>query len=398
MTRDTNTPQHLDHLFSNSAARSDRWRDMNAKAQAWAAAERSGKRHSGGEAVQQALAELRALESYFAYPGAHLLHALDDRLAEGDAIGVARLVLRMSGALLSGSYRYDNSEWEVADETSTDVPDRLPPGLGAGAQRRPYFETLFVNAMSPARSAAICQEIRQLRRAEDGLVYEPVLVGTFEDAVLATILNGKIEAVVIYDGVPFGSKHDTPVLRDFLTVYQHMEPSAGETQEAGLKLARFIANIRPELDVYLLTDRNVEQLAGDPAASAIRRVFYEAEEPMEVHLNILEGVRDRQSTPHFDNLKLYASRPISTFHELDTRLRRVLWLESVPGGNVGHDRRAGQHAGAHGQHQACARKVCARSRCGPRFFRDQRHVHLEQDGLPGRDQAGRHRHRRPQLP
>ncbi|MGE6916482.1 decarboxylase [Achromobacter kerstersii] len=316
MTRHTNPPQHLDHLFSNSAARSDRWRDMNAKAQAWAAEERLGKRHSQGAPVQEALAELRALESYFAYPGAHLLRALDDRLAEGDALGTARLVLRMSGALLSGSYRYDSSEWEVADETSTDVPDRLPPGLGAGAQRRPYFETLFVNAMSPARSAAICQEIRQLRRPEDGLVYEPVLVGTFEDAVLATILNGKIEAVVIYDGVPFGSKHDTPVLRDFLTVYQHMEPSAGESHEAGLKLARFIANIRPELDLYLLTDRNVEQLAGDPAASAIRRVFYEAEEPMEVHLNILEGVRDRQSTPHFDNLKLYASRPISTFHAL----------------------------------------------------------------------------------
>ena len=65
-----------------------------------------------------------------------------------------------------------------------------------------------------------------------------------------------------------------------------------------MTLARLIKRIRPELDIYLLTDRNVEKLAGDPAASMIRRVFYEVEELMEVHLNILEGVADRFSTPH----------------------------------------------------------------------------------------------------
>ena len=57
-----------------------------------------------------------------------------------------------------------------------------------------------------------------------------------------------------------------------------------------MTLARTIKRIRPELDIYLLTDRQVEKLAGDPAASMIRRVFYEVEELTEVHLNILEGV------------------------------------------------------------------------------------------------------------
>ena len=57
-----------------------------------------------------------------------------------------------------------------------------------------------------------------------------------------------------------------------------------------MTLAETIKRIRPELDLYLLTDRNVEKLAGDPAASMIRRVFYEVEELTEVHLNILEGV------------------------------------------------------------------------------------------------------------
>ena len=143
-----------------------------------------------------------------------------------------------------------------------------------------------------------------------------MLVGSLEDAIIATILNGKIEAVVIYDGIPIPSQHDVPLLRDFLTTYQHLDTKSLAPRNIGITLARLIKRIRPELDIYLLTDREVEKLAGDPSASMIRRVFYEVEELMEVHFNILEGVADRFSTPHFDNLKQYASRPISTFHAL----------------------------------------------------------------------------------
>ena len=37
---------------------------------------------------------------------------------------------------------------------------------------------------------------------------------------------------------------------------------------------------------------------------------------MEIHLAILDGVKDRYETPYFDNLKRYAQRPIGTFHAL----------------------------------------------------------------------------------
>lgn len=315
MTNGTHDNQ-LDHLFSNSAARLDRWRDMNAKAQTWAAEMRGGKSAAGAAPVQDALAELRPMESYFAYPGARLLHTLDDRIADGDAMGTARLILRMSNALLSGSYRYDEGEWEAAEESSAGGPDRTPPGMAGSLAHRPYFEALFVSPAPAARTAAIASEIRELRRHDDTMIYEPVMVGSVEDALLATILNGKLEAVVIYDGIPIPSKHEATLLRNFLSVYQHLDTSVDAPRAVGVKLAHLIANIRPELDIYLLTDREVEKLAGDPAASVIRRVFYEVEEPMEVHLNILEGVRDRQSTPHFDNLKQYAAKPISTFHAL----------------------------------------------------------------------------------
>jgi arginine decarboxylase len=306
----TSVPQ-LDHLFSTSSARLDRWRELNAKAQAWAAGAR-GER----AAVEAALAQVRALEDFFAYPGPRLMKILAERIAEDDASSVGRLVRRMSGALLSGSYRYDTGEWETSDDAGDTVADRAPLAPGGSEARRPYFETLFVSPAPAANRIRIAQEIRRLRRVDDTMIYEPVLVGSVEDALLATILNGKIEAVVIYDGIPVPSQHDVPLLREFLATHQNLDTSSLAPRDIGVTLARLIKRIRPELDIYLLTDRQVEKLAGDPAAAMIRRVFYEVEELMEVHLNIIEGVGDRFATPHFDNLKRYAARPIATFHAL----------------------------------------------------------------------------------
>ena len=246
------------------------------------------------------------------------MKTLAERIADDDAVAVARLVRRISARFSSGSYRYDSGEWETADDGSESgaVPDRLPPGVQSGEGFRPYFETLIVTPAPAGSRARIAQEIRRLRRVEDAMIYEAVLVGSVEDALLACILNGKIEAVVMYDGIPVPSLHDVPLLRDFLASHHQLDASSMAPRETGITLARLIKRIRPELDIYMLTDRQVEKLAGDPAASMIRRVFYEVEELMEVHLNILEGVADRFATPHFDNLKRYASRPIATFHAL----------------------------------------------------------------------------------
>ena len=306
----------LDHLFMASAARHDLWRELNAAAQTWGAGARGGKPRAGRAAVEEALAAVRPMEDFFAYPGPRLMKTLAERIADDDAMGVARLVRRLSGALLSGSYRYDAGQWEAADEASSKVADRLPLAADGGDGRRPYFETLFVSPAAAPDMPQIAHEIRRLRRAEDAMIYEPVLVGSFEDAILGVILNGKIEAVVIYDGIPIPSQHDAPLMRGFLSAHEGLDTESLAPREIGVALARAVKRVRPELDIYLLTDRKVEQLAGDPAASMIRRVFYEVEELMEVHLNVLEGVAERFSTPFFDNLKRYASRPISTFHAL----------------------------------------------------------------------------------
>ena len=190
------------------------------------------------------------------------------------------------------------------------------PGTGEETQYRPYFEVLVVSPAGSAKWADLAQELRRLRRSQDKFIYEPVFAGNFEDAVLGAILNGNLEAVVIYEGISFASSHYSPVLREFLTAHLAASNINKDTGQFALELAQGLKLLRPELDIYFLSDREPEKLAGDVRGACIRRVFYQVEEPLELHLSILDGIADRYNTPYFDNLQKYAQRPIGTFHAL----------------------------------------------------------------------------------
>ncbi|MCC7282067.1 MAG: hypothetical protein IT556_06765 [Acetobacteraceae bacterium] len=298
----------IDQFFSAPSARNDRWREVNAAARAWAAGK--GER----AAVETALSAGAAVEEFHAYPGPALLGALREKLGQGDAAGFANLALRISTAIASRSYKEDSGDWEIADNAADSPPDRLPPTMGS-QRSRPYFEMLVVSPLPMARWQHVVNQFRKVRRPEDPFIYEVVAVGSLEDAICAILLNADIAAVTIYEGFGVESRHDAPVLRSVLAA---RAASLGEASEhdLSLRLANAMKDNRPELDIYLLSDRQVEKLAGDPRAAAIRRVMYQVEEPLELHLSVLEGIQARYETPFFDNLKKYALRPISTFHAL----------------------------------------------------------------------------------
>ena len=88
------------------------------------------------------------------------------------------------------------------------------------------------------------------------------------------------------------------------------------TGDLALQLLAICREIRPEVDRYLLSDRDWDRVAGSQEASDIRRIFFGVEEVKEVHLSVLDGVRERYQTPFFDNLKAYARRPMGTYHAL----------------------------------------------------------------------------------
>ena len=273
-------PKRIDQFLLMHSSRADQWRDITVHAEDWVQG------RSSRPALEAAVEAVAPVEGFHAYPGPALFAALRDRIAADDAAGALRLARRISNALLTRAYR--RAAGRVGRRRGYRRPrstDVLPPTTGERRAQRPYFEVLFVNNQPAARWPALAAELRRLRRPEDAFVYEPVFVGSFEDAFCAAAVNPAIAAVVIAEGFPYRSRYDAPVLRSVL------DP-LGETDSrdaSALRLAQALKRIRPELDLYLLSERDVETLAGNPAAEPVRRIFYAVEEMLEVHLSDPRG-------------------------------------------------------------------------------------------------------------
>jgi arginine decarboxylase len=297
--------KRIDQFFSGPGGRADDWRDLVEAAKTWV---RNGERVT----YDSLLSDLSVTEEFHGYPGLGLMAALREAASAGDAAVSLALSIRIAQALQTRSYRHQVGDWNEKDDGNGDAIDLLLPTLGQHATRRPYFETLIVTGVASSNWPMLANEWRRLRRPVDQFVYEPVIVGSLEDAFCAAILNPNLAAVVINEGFELRSRHDAPVLRTLTS-------SAGlnvESDASALRLAHILKRVRPELDLYLMSNRDVEAMAGNPEANVVRRIFYSIEELLELHLSILEGVQDRYDTPFFDNLKKYAQRPIGTFHAL----------------------------------------------------------------------------------
>ena len=87
----------------------------------------------------------------------------------------------------------------------------------------------------------------------------------------------------------FRSRHNVPYLRSVLD----SADKARATQTSALDLAVFIKRIRPELDLYFVSNGRVEEVFENDKAKVLKRIFYAVEELLELHLSVLEGVQDR---------------------------------------------------------------------------------------------------------
>ena len=217
-------PKKLSDFFSLADARVDRWRSLLRVARRSRAKSRVTRASS--QQASALLAELAPLEELCAYPGPRLLAQVHERMKNGDWAGVARLVQRISAALLDNSYRDSIEAWRSDDDAERSV-EILPPTLGRAAARKPYFEVLVVVPGARSLLAGPTAAWRRLRRDEDQYIYEVVVTGTLEDAVLATLFNYNLQAIVIYDGFAVQSSDADQVLRDILEPYMsRVDPSS----------------------------------------------------------------------------------------------------------------------------------------------------------------------------
>ncbi len=189
--------RRIDRFFAGPGARADQWCHLMELIDAWSSG--SGER----AAFDVAFDEMIPTEGFHAYPGLELMTALREHSAANDVRGAATLTRRITRAILTRSFRQNGSDWHVHDDGEAVVPGSLHPALTRTETHRPYFEVLIVTGAPAARWPDLAADWRRLRRPLDAFNYEPVFVGSFEDAFCAAVLNTDLAAVVIHEGFVF---------------------------------------------------------------------------------------------------------------------------------------------------------------------------------------------------
>ncbi|MBD3665101.1 aminotransferase class I/II-fold pyridoxal phosphate-dependent enzyme [Sulfitobacter sp. TSTF-M16] len=313
--------------------RSDRW---SALREVTSALKRSPPQQSIAKLNKQAqdlFESLALIEPYWAFPGMAAFDHMRRQFEHGNVADLAFAVNRVTRALTTGAYRRRSIplERDSVDEEEHADEAMLPPE--ARAMAKPYFEVLIVDDVSDQQERWLRNNVTRMRRHEDPFVYEAVVVPSIEDALVAVLFNHNIQAIVVRPGLSLKSTVKEEILTRFLArAGGHEAIDALQPENYGPELCRMIANVRPELDAYLVTERSVEDIAGLDLGIC-RRVFYNQEDFMELHLNILRGVQARNKSPFFTALVEYSKQPTGVFHAMPISrgksISRSHWIQDM---------------------------------------------------------------------
>tara|TARA_R110002126_G_scaffold201487_1_gene349113 strand:- start:27847 stop:30585 length:2739 start_codon:yes stop_codon:yes gene_type:complete len=321
-----------DH-YSAVQLRTDRW---NALQQATAALVREPSGRPAIASVKrigELFEALEVIEPYWAFPGLAAFDAMRRQFEHKNYDDLNFSVRRATRALASGAYRRRTIPLDRDDSETEENEDEAMLSPEARALSKPYFEVLIVDGVSDHQARWMRSNMHDMRRTEDGFIYEAVVVPSLEDALIGILFNHNIQAVVVRPGLTLKSKNELPILKRYLNrVGEDEDVDALKPEEYGPELCRLIAKVRPELDAYLITDRSVEDIAGMDLGLC-RRVFYNQEDFLELHLNILRGVQARYKTPFFSALKEYSKQPTGVFHAMPISrgksISRSHWIQDM---------------------------------------------------------------------
>ena len=214
------------------------------------------------ETVTGLLDVLGAIEGFWAFPGAPAVRMLQGLFAAGQYVRLAAVVGRANRALVTEAYRGGQAWDQRAEDDGYDRDSRPAKQFGSA---RPYFEVLVVEDLTEEQERALREELRRWRRPDDQFVYEIVVVPSFDEAVMAARLNFRLQACVVRRRFTHRSRQDSPLLEQFAGMDGADDLMDRSPDDRAQVLARTLAKIRPELDLYLMTEISVEDLAGWPA-------------------------------------------------------------------------------------------------------------------------------------
>ncbi|HXA90847.1 MAG TPA: amino acid decarboxylase, partial [Mycobacterium sp.] len=257
--------------------------------------------------VKRLMGRIGAYERYWLYPGAENLASFRAHL---ESLSTVRLSEEVSLAVRLLSEYGDRT---ALFDTSAPLADQE---LVAQAKQQQFYTVLLADDSPPNALDCLAENLRALRNPSDDIQFEILLAPSVEDAITAVALNGEIQAAIIRHDLPLRSRDRVPLMN---TLLGPNDTEAGAVSPDGtqdwVECGEWIKELRPSIDLYLLTDESIA--AGtDDEPEVYDRTFYRLNDVTDLHSTVIAGLRNRFSTPFFDALRAYAGAPVGQFHAL----------------------------------------------------------------------------------
>jgi arginine decarboxylase len=254
--------------------------------------------------VRRLMDRLGAYERYWLYPGAANLATFRAHL---ERLSTVRLAEEVSLAVRLLSEYGDRAG---LFDTSAPLAEQE---LVAQAKQQQFYTVLLADDAPSTAPDSLAECLRALRNPSDEAQYELLVVTSIEDAITAVALNGEIQAAIIRHDLPLRSRDRVPLMNTLLGAAGDDVVTA-DTQD-WVECGEWIRELRPHIDLYLLTDESIAAETEDEP-DVYDRTFYRLNDVTDLNSTVLAGLRNRFATPFFDALRAYAAAPVGQFHAL----------------------------------------------------------------------------------
>src|SRR6201996_4659799 len=254
--------------------------------------------------VKRLMDRIGAYERYWLYPGAENLAAFRAHL---ESLSTVRLTEEVSLAVRLLSEYGDRT---ALFDTSAPLADQE---LVAQAKQQQFYTVLLADDSPSTAPDCLAEHLRALRNPSDDVQLEVLLAPGVEDAITAVALNGEIQAAIIRHDLPLRSRDRVPLMNTLLGASD--DAVAPECAQDWVECGEWIRELRPHIDLYLLTDESIAA-GNDDGPDVYDRTFYRLNDVTDLHSTVIAGLRNRFATPFFDALRAYAAAPVGQFHAL----------------------------------------------------------------------------------
>lgn len=310
MDRDSGRPRRLRvsslaAVANPSYTRIDTWNLLDDACHHLATAQRAGLDTGQKVArVTRLLDRLAAYERYWLYPGAANLEAFRGYLAD---LATERLADEVALAVRLLSEYGDRA---ALFDTASPLADQE---LVARAKQQQFYTVLLADDPPAAAPESLAESLRALRSPSDDVQFELLLVPSVEDAITAVALNGEVQAAIIDRDLPLRSRDRLPLMTTLLGATSL--PVGTDLTHDWVECGEWIRELRPHIDLYLLTDESIAALT-EEWPDIYDRTFYRLNDATDLYSTVISGIRTRFATPFFDALRIYAAAPVGQFHAL----------------------------------------------------------------------------------